>query len=235
MPEFLSRIWKDSWGIDFFHFDKTRILVESYLTYISDAKELVLAMASRYTRKEISDFYILQKYIIWATVCPHLIDGFTVLPYLLRDENQINFLKSILPRESRDWDEVITFKLRKLLKKLEWVFPWTVLSPRLYAFSLPEVFEKTLNAIETENDGVLELAYFIGIIRAKEPWYKPECLNATRKILFYGLVKRKYEKFLSELISSYMQRGKPKYVGLLIKWGSVEMSLRAEIFLGSQK
>jgi hypothetical protein len=94
--------------------------------------------------------------------------------------------------------------------------------------------KKTFSAIESKNDEDLRLAYFVGTIRAKEPWDRPECVYAARQILFYGLDRRVYERFISELISFYMFRSKPEYVRLLNNWRNIEMTLRAEVFLGSQ-
>jgi hypothetical protein len=153
---------------------------------------------------------------------------------LLRDEKQNRyFLEEILPSTPSDWNKVKVHEVRtKLGGKY---FPKTfVYRPSRYVLDLSEAFEKTFNAIESKNDEDLRLAYFIGTIRAKEPFDRPECVYAARQILFYGLDRRIYERFISELISSYMWRSKPRYVSLLNEWRNIEMRLRAEVFLGSQ-
>jgi hypothetical protein len=233
MSEPLTEMWEKIWGKDFRYFGGTKTLAESYLTYLSSAREWILEAASRHIYKIVSNSYALQNYISWAILCPHLIDGFAVLHYLLRDENQNRYLEGILPTEAMDWHKVKVHQIRiKLGGKY---FPKTfVYRPSRYVLDLSEAFEKTLNAIESRNDKDLKLAYFIGTIRAKEPWHRPECVYAARQILFYGLDRRVYERFISELISFYMLRSEPEYVRLLNNWRNIEMSLRAEVFLGSQ-
>jgi hypothetical protein len=236
MAEFLRKIWEDSWETGFHYYEGIRTLAESYLRYLSDAKEWVLETVPRYIYRivRVSNFNTLQNYISWATLCPHLIDGFAVLHYLLRDEKQNRyFLEEILPSTPSDWNKVKVHEVR--IKLREKYFPKTfVYRPSRYVIEFSEAFEKTFNAIKSKNDEDLRLAYFVGTIRAKEPWDRPECVYAARQILFYGLDRRVYERFISELISFYMFRSKPEYVTLLNNWRNIEMSLRAEVFLGSQ-
>jgi hypothetical protein len=56
MAEFLRKIWEDSWETEFRYYEGIRTLAESYLRYLSDAREWVLETVSRYIYRIVSNF-----------------------------------------------------------------------------------------------------------------------------------------------------------------------------------